>query len=124
MVFYFLAIKHYVGFKKNARRFRLFNCSVEELVTHYIAPYNSNLSFSISGKKVTSSQIEQIFIFSSSSPILDDMLLSTGSKLGEEKHDVMINCLLNGECNAVDVTSQFLHPIKNKDPREIIIKKH
>ena len=116
MVFYFLAIKYYVGFKKNVRRFRLFNCSAEELIAHYVEPYNNNLSLSISGKKVTSSQIEQLLIFSSPSAILEDMLLSTGAKVGEEKHDVMINYLLKGEFNAVDVTSQFLPQLKNKDP--------
>ena len=42
------------------------------------------------------------------------MLLSTGTKIGDEKHDVMVNCLLKGEFNSVDVTSEFLHPAENK----------
>jgi hypothetical protein len=42
------------------------------------------------------------------------MLLSTGAKIGDEKHDVMVNCLLKGDLNLVDVTSKFLHPIENK----------
>ena len=110
MAYYLLAIKYYVGNKKNVRRFRAFNCSSEELVTHYVEPYNNNLPFLISGKKVTSAQIEQFLIFSSPSAIQPDMLLSTGTKIGEEKHDVMVNCLLKGEFNSVEVTSCFLHP--------------
>ena len=43
------------------------------------------------------------------------MLLSTGTKIGDEKHDVMVKCLLKGELNLVEVTSEFLHPIGNKE---------
>ena len=52
MLQYLLAIKYYVGNKKNVRRFRYFNCSYEELVTNYIEPYNNNVSLLISGRKV------------------------------------------------------------------------
>ena len=114
MAYYLLAIKYYVGNKKNVRRYRTFICSSEELIAHYVQPYNNNLPFLISGKKVTSSQIEQLLIFSSPSAILPDMLLSTGTKIGDEKHDVMVNCLLKGEFNSVEVTSEFLHPPENK----------
>src|SRR3990172_11444774 len=108
MVYYLLAIKYYVGTKKNVRRFRLFNCTSEELKTHYIQPYNNNLPFQISGRKIMSSQIEQFLIFSSPSFILQDMLLSTGTKIGDEKHDVIVKCLLNGEFNLKEVTSEFI----------------
>ena len=114
MAYYLLAIKHYVGNKKNVRRFRYFNCSSEELIAHYVQPYNNNAPFVVSGKKVTPSQIEQFLIFSSPSAILPDMLLSTGTKIGDEKHDVMVNCLLKGELNSVEVTSEFVHPLENK----------
>lgn len=114
MTSYFLAVKYYVGNKKNVRRFRSFNCSSEEIITHYAEPYNNNMPFLISGRKVTSAQIEQFLIFSSPSAILPGMLLSTGAKIGDEKHDVMVNCLLKGDLNLVDVTSKFLHPIQNK----------
>jgi hypothetical protein len=43
------------------------------------------------------------------------MLLSTGTKIGDETHDVMVNCLPKGEFNLVEVTSEFLHPIENKE---------
>jgi hypothetical protein len=69
--------------------------------------------FLISGKKVICSQIEQFLIFSSPSVILQDSLLSTGTKISKEKHD-MVNCLLKGELNSVKVTSEFLHPLENK----------
>jgi hypothetical protein len=115
MAYYLLAIKYYVGNKKNVRRFRCFNDSYEELITHYIQPYNSNMPFLISGRKVKSSQIEQFLIFSSPSLILQNMLLSTGKRISEEKHDVMVNCLLKGELNSVEVTSEFLNPIENKE---------
>jgi hypothetical protein len=115
MAFYLLAIKYYTGNKKNVRRFRCFNCSSEELITHYVQPYNNNTSFLISGKKIMSSQIEQFLIFSSPSAILQDMLLSTGTKIADEKQDVMVNCLLKGELNIIEVTSEFLHPLKNKE---------
>ena len=114
MAFYLLAIKYYIGKKKNVRRFRCFNCSSEELNAHYIQPYNNNASFLISGKKILNSQIEQFLIFSSPSAILQDMLLSTGTKIADEKQDVMVNCLLKGELNLIEVTSEFLHPLKNK----------
>jgi hypothetical protein len=39
MAYYHLAIKYYVGNKKNARRFRYFNYSSEELIAHYVQPY-------------------------------------------------------------------------------------
>jgi len=45
------------------------------------------------------------------------MLLSNGAKIGDEKHDVMVNCLLKGEFNAIDVTSEFLSPVGNKEPK-------
>jgi len=57
-----------------------------------------------------SSQIEQFLIFSSPSFILQDMLLSTGTKIGDEKHDVIVKCLLNREFNLEEVTSKFIHP--------------
>jgi hypothetical protein len=78
MAYYLLAIKYYVGNKKNVRRFRSFNCSSEELIAHYVQPYNNNMPLMISGRKVISSQIEQFLIFSSTSSIQQDMLLSTG----------------------------------------------
>ena len=115
MVYYLLAVKYYVGNKKNVRRFRYFNVSSEELIAHYVQPYNNNMPFLVSGRKVICSQIEQFLIFSSSSAILQDMLLSTGKKIGDEKHDVMVNCLLKGELNSVEVTSEFLHPLENKE---------
>ena len=114
MAYYLLAIKYYVGNKKNVRRFRYFNCSSEELVALYVYPYNNNMPLLVSGRKVICSQIEQFLIFSSPSVIHQDMLLSTGAKLVDEKHDVMVNCLLKGELNLVEVTSEFLHPLENK----------
>ena len=114
MTYYLLAIKYYVGNKKSVRRFRSFNCSSEELIANYVQPYTNNVPFLISGKKVICSQIEQFLIFSSPSVILQDSLLSTGTKISEEKHDVMVNCLLKGELNSVKVTSEFLHPLENK----------
>jgi hypothetical protein len=123
MAFYLLAIKYYIGNKKNVRRFRSFNCSSEELIAHYATPYNNNLPFLISGKKIMSSQIEQILIFSSPSAILQDTLLSTGTKIVDEKHDVMVNCLLKGELNSIEVTSEFLHPTENKKPESKIYQK-
>jgi hypothetical protein len=110
MAFYLLAIKYYVGNKKNVRRFRSFNCSTEELVTHYVQPYNNKMPLNISGRKVTSAQIEQFLIFSSTYVIQQNMLLSTGAKISDEKHDVMVNCLLKGEPSLVNATSEFLHP--------------
>lgn len=115
MAYYLLAIKYYVGNKKNVRRFRSFNCSFEELVAHYVQPYNNNMPLTISGRKVTSSQIEQFLIFSSTSVIQQDLLLSTAVKISDEKHDVMVNCLLKGELGLVEVTSEFLHPLENKE---------
>jgi hypothetical protein len=115
MAYYLLAIKYYVGNKKNVRRFRYFNCSSEELTAHYVQPYNNNIPLLVSGRKVICSQIEQFLIFSSPSLILPEMLLSTGVKIGDEKHDVMVNCLLNGEMNSVDATSEFVHPPENKE---------
>ena len=115
MAYYLLAIKYYVGNKKKVRRFRYFNCSPEELIAHYVQPYNNNVPFLVSGRKVNCSQIEQFLIFSSPSVILQDMLLSTGTRIGEEKHDVMVKCLLKGELNLVEVTSEFLHPLENKE---------
>ena len=109
MEFYLLAIKYYVGNKKNVRRFRYFNCSSEELVAHYVQPYNNNMPLLVSGRKVICSQIEQFLIFSSPLVILQDMLLSTGAKISVEKHDVMVKCLLNGELNLEEVTSEFIH---------------
>jgi len=114
MSYFLLAIKYYVGNKKNVRRFRFFNCTSEELKTHYIQPYNNNLPFQISGRKIMSSQIEQFLIFSSPSLILPDTLLSTGTRISEEKHDVMVNCLLKGELNLIEVTSEFLPSLENK----------
>jgi len=114
MAHYLLAIKYYIGSKKNIRRFRHFNCSSEELIAQYAQPYNNNTSLLVSGRKVSGSQIEQFLIFSSPSVILQDMLLSTGAKIGYEKHDVMVKCLLKGELNSVEVTSEFLHPLENK----------
>jgi hypothetical protein len=84
-------------------------------MNHYVKPYNNNMPFLISGKKISSSQIEQFLIFSSPLVIQEDTLLSTGTKISEEKHDVMINCLLKGDLNFVDVTSEFLHPVENKN---------
>jgi len=107
MAYFLLAIKYYSGNKKNVRRFRQFNCSSEELIAHYVQPYNNNEPLLISGKKVNSTQIEQFLIFSSPSPILPDTVLSTRTKIAEEKQDVMVNCLLKGELNSVDVTSNF-----------------
>jgi len=115
MAFYLLAIKYYIGNKKNVRRFRCFNCSFEELITHYVQPYNNSAPFLISGKKIMSSQIEQFLIFSSPSAIQQDMLLSTGTKISDEKQDVMVNCLLKGELKIVEVTSEFIHPIEKKE---------
>ena len=115
MAYYLLAIKYYVGSKRSVRRFRSFNCSLEELNTHYVEPYNNNLPILVSGRKIMSSQIEQFLIFSSSSAILQDMVLSTGTKVADEKHDVMVNCLLKGELNLVEVTLEFLHPLENKE---------
>lgn len=114
MAYFLLAIKYYVGNKKNVRRFRYFNCLSEELIAHYVQPYKNNVPFLISGKKVICSQIEQFLIFSSPSLILPDTLLSTGTKISEEKHDVMVNCLLKGELNLIEVTSEFLHSPENK----------
>ncbi len=114
MAYYLLALKYYVGYKKNVRRFRIFNCSYQDLIAHYVQPYNANVPFLISGKKVLRSQIEQFLIFSSPSAILEDTLLSTGQKIGDEKQDVMVKCLLKGELNLVEVTSEFLHPAENK----------
>jgi hypothetical protein len=115
MAYYLLALKYYVGNKKNVRRFRYFNYSSEELIAHYVQPYNNNMPLLVSGRKVICSQIEQFLIFSSPLVILPDMLLSTGAKIGDEKHDVMVNCLLKGEFNLVEVTSEFLHPLENKE---------
>ena len=109
MAHYLLAIKYYVGTKKKVRRFRAFNISSEELCVHYVQPFTNNLPILISGRKILISQIEQILVFSSPQPIQQDMLLSTGIRIGEEKHDVMVNCLRKGEFNAVEVTSEFLH---------------
>jgi hypothetical protein len=117
MAYFLLAIKYYPGNKKNVRRFRSFNCSSEELISHYVQPYNNNMPCLVSGKKVLSSQIEQFLIFSSPSVILQDMLLSTGTKIGDEKHDVMVKCLLKGDLNMVEVTSEFLHPIEIKESK-------
>ena len=117
---YLLAIKYYVGNKKNVRRFRCFNSSSEELIAHYVQPFNNNEPFLISGKKVMTSQIEQFLIFSSPSFIPHDTLLSTGTKISEEKHDVMVNCLLRRELNLVEVTSEFLHPIEHKSSKNQI----
>ena len=115
MAYYLLAIKYCVGNKKNVRRFRYFNCSHEELIAHYVQPYNNNMPLLVSGRKVICSQIEEFLIFSSPSVILQDMLLSSGTKIGDEKHDVMVNCLRKGELNSVEVTSEFLHPVENKE---------
>ena len=95
--------------KKSVRRFRLFNCSFEELNTHYVQPYNNNLPFQISGRKIMSSQIEQFLIFSSPSVILQNIILSTGTKISDEKHDVMVKCFLNGEHELEEVTFEFIH---------------
>jgi hypothetical protein len=114
MAYYLLAIKYYVGSKKSLRRFRCLNCSSEELNAHYVQPYNNNLPFLISGRKIMSSQIEQSLIFSSPTAIQQDMLLSTGTKISDEKQDVMVKCLLKGELNLVEVTSKFIHPQENK----------
>ena len=115
MAHYLLAIKYYAGNKQNVRRFRYFNCSSEELIAHYVQPYNNNMPLLVSGRKIICSQIEQFLIFSSPSAILQDMLLSTGAKIGDEKHDVMVSCLLKGEFNSVEVTSEFLHPLENQE---------
>jgi hypothetical protein len=115
MAYYLLAIKYYVGTKKNVRRFRSFNVSSEELFAHYVQPYNNNMPFLISGRKVASAQIEQFLVFSSPSAILQDILLSTGVKIVDEKHDVMVNCLRKGELNSVEVTSKFLYAIEKKE---------
>jgi hypothetical protein len=120
MAYYLLALKYYTGLKKNVRRFRAFNTSYEELMAHYVQPYNDNLPFLVSGKKVMRSQIEQFLIFSSPTPIQEDRLLSTGQKIVDEKQDVMVKCLFKGELNLVEVTSEFLHPLENKElPSEI-----
>jgi hypothetical protein len=115
MAHYLLAIKYYIGLKKNVRRFRNINCTFEELMNHYVTPYNNNMPFLISGRKISSSQIEQFLIFSSPTIIQADTLLSTGIRISEEKHDVMVNCLIKGNLDFVEVTSEFLHPIKSKD---------
>ena len=115
MAYYLLVIKYYVGSKRSVRRFRCFNCSLEELNTHYVQPYNNNLPILVSGRKIISSQIEQFLIFSSPSAIQQDMLLSTGTKISDEKQDVMVNCLLKGELKIVEVTSEFIHPIEKKE---------
>ncbi len=47
MAYYHLAIKYYVGNKKSVRRFRYFNYSSEELIAHYVQPYNNNMPFFI-----------------------------------------------------------------------------
>ena len=112
MAYYLLVIKYYIGNKKNLRRFRSFNCSSEELLAHYVEPYNNDAPLLISGRKVLPSQIEQFLIFSSLSAIQPDTLLSTGEKIGEEKQDVMVKCLLRGELDVVQVTSEFLHSIE------------
>jgi|WetSurMetagenome_2_1015567.scaffolds.fasta_scaffold96001_2 hypothetical protein len=109
MAFYLLAIKYHIGNKKSVRRFRYFNCSSKELLAHYVQPYNNNIPILISGRKIICSQIEQFLIFSSPSIILPEMPLSTGAKIGDEKHDVMVNCILKGEPNLIEVTSEFLH---------------
>ena len=123
MAYYLLAIKYYVGNKKNVRRFRTFNCSSEELVSHYVHPYNNNTPLLLSGRKVMSSQIEQLLIFSSPSVILQDTLLSTGQRIGDEKQDVMVRCLLNGELNLIEVSSEFLHPLENRESQSEIHEK-
>lgn len=115
MAYYHLAIKYYVGNKKNVRRFRYFNYSSEELIAHYVQPYNNNMPFLVSGRKVNCSQIELFLIFLSPSVILQNMLLSSGKKIGDEKQDVIVNCLLKGELNSVEVTSEFIHPLENKE---------
>ena len=56
-----------------------------------------------------SSQIEQFLIFSSPSVILQNIILSTGTKISDEKHDVMVKCFLNGELNLEEVTFEFIH---------------
>ena len=114
MAYYLLVIKYYVGNKKNLRRFRSFNCSSEELLAHYVEPYNNNAPLLISGRKVLPSQIEQFLIFSSPSTIQQDALLSTGEKIGTEKQDVIVKCLLGGELDVVEVTSEFIHSIENR----------
>jgi hypothetical protein len=43
------------------------------------------------------------------------MLLSTGKNIDDEKKDVIANCLLKGELNSVEVTSEYLHPLENKE---------
>jgi hypothetical protein len=120
MAYFLLAIRYYAGNKKNVRRFRYFNSSYEELIAHYVHPYNNNMPLLVSGKKVTSAQIEQFLIFSSPSAITEDMLLSTGQKIGEEKQDVMVKCLLKGELNIIEVTSEFLNPKENKEAQDKI----
>ena len=70
-----------------------------------------------------SSQIEQFLIFSSPSVILQDTPLSTGQRIGDEKQDVMVRCLLNGELNLIEVTSEFLHPLENKESQSEINEK-
>jgi len=54
-------------------------------------------------------------VSSSPSVIPQATHLSTGKK-SEEKHDVMVNCLLGGELNSVEVTQDSLHPTKNREP--------
>ncbi len=108
MVYYLLAIKYYIGTKKKVRRFRAFNVSSQELCERYVDPYNKNMPFLVSGKKIMSTQIEQFLVFSSPQIIDQEMLLSTGVKIGEEKHDVMVNYLRKGEFNVTEVTSEFL----------------
>lgn len=124
MEHYLLAIKYYIGLKKNVRRFRNLNSTFEELMNHYVKPYSSDMPILISGRKINSSQIEQFLIFSNPSIIQQDTLLSTGTKISEEKHDVMVNCLLKGDLKFVDVTSKFLHPTENKDQKNEANKKN
>jgi hypothetical protein len=107
MPYYLLAIKYYLA-KRSVRRFRCLNCSLEELML-ITTIYNNNLPILVSGRKIISSQIEQFLIFSSPSVFHQDMLLSTGTKISDEKHDVMVKCLLKGELNSEDVTSEFLN---------------
>jgi hypothetical protein len=123
MAYYLLAIKYYVGNKKNVRRFRAFNCSSEEIGSNYVQPYNNSMPLLVSGRKVMSSQIEQFLIFSSPLAIMQDTLLSTGQRIGDEKQDVMVRCLLNGELNLIEVTSEFLRPLENKESQSEIHEK-
>ncbi len=123
MANYLLAIKYYIGLKKNVRRFRILNYTIEELMNHYVNPYNKNMPLLISGRKISSSQIEQFLIFSSPSIIQQETLLSTGIKISEEKHDVMVNCLIKGDLEFVDVTSEFLTPLERKYQKSELNKK-